>query len=312
MPTLETPVIEGSVCAACCLHSIGMAAAIGKLEIAVNNGEAPELKFRFGEGARASERGRAMGHGVEDGVAGVPGKGRGGAARNRRRSMRPSLFELDGDATSEDAALTVSEGRSRTHTLTESRGSVDTSDVRNLQPFARRTVSSSNSYAFPPSALGERSDARLVGLGRLHVVWQHVGARVKHRKRGRGCVSRIDLRDARGKPFMVTFDNGQVHHYNAESMKKMVKDGEVPRKALGDTHPRTRLQAMMTMQQSAPSLGVAFSADGGWLATGDDDGKVTLYQATGELVLHETLKREARSDAWRFRPSLPTGCSTSQ
>ena len=129
MPTLATPVIEGEVCAACCLHSIGMAAPIGKLEVTVNNGEAPELKFRFREGARASERGRAMGHGVEDGAAEVPGKGRGGAARNRRRSMRPSLFELDGDATSEDAVLTVSEGRSRTHTLPESRGSSETSDV---------------------------------------------------------------------------------------------------------------------------------------------------------------------------------------
>jgi hypothetical protein len=124
VPTLATPVIAGDVCAACCLHSIGMAAPIGKLEVAVNNGEAPELKFRF---ARASERGRAMGHG--DGAAEVPGKGRGGAARNRRRSMRPSLFELDGDATSEDAVLTVSEDRSRTHTLPESRGSSETSDV---------------------------------------------------------------------------------------------------------------------------------------------------------------------------------------
>ena len=130
---------------------------------------------------------------------------------------------------------------------------------------------------------------------------------MKHPQRGSGCVSRIDLRDARGKPFMVTFDNGQVHHYNAESMKKMVKDGEVPRKALADTHRRTRLQAMMTMQQSAPSLGVAFSADGGWLATGDDDGKVTLYRATGELVLHETLKREARVRCVAFSPILANG-----
>jgi hypothetical protein len=58
----------------------------------------------------------------------------------------------------------------------------------------------------------------------------HRGTRVVHPLRGPGYVSQIDYTDSRNRPFVVDYDNGECHHYTAESVMKLAvqKDAPVP------------------------------------------------------------------------------------
>ena len=57
------------------------------------------------------------------------------------------------------------------------------------------------------------------------------GSRLVHPTRGAGVVVRIDLTDRRGKPVIVEFESGEVHHYSIDSalkLKAMASVGELP------------------------------------------------------------------------------------
>jgi hypothetical protein len=42
-----------------------------------------------------------------------------------------------------------------------------------------------------------------------------------HPDRGHGLVIKIEANDARNKPFIVQYDNGEIHHYSIESVNKL-------------------------------------------------------------------------------------------
>jgi hypothetical protein len=73
-----------------------------------------------------------------------------------------------------------------------------------------------------------------------------VGARVFHEKHGLGRLMELDFDNPSGKPYFVTFDGGDSHHYSASSMRKLEvveagaklpkqesKTGIIPRQPLG-------------------------------------------------------------------------------
>ena len=60
------------------------------------------------------------------------------------------------------------------------------------------------------------------------------GQVVLHPTRGQGRVTKIDWNDPRQKPYIVSFDNGEVHHYSASSALKL-KKVEPPQKGLART-----------------------------------------------------------------------------
>jgi hypothetical protein len=73
-----------------------------------------------------------------------------------------------------------------------------------------------------------------------------VGARVFHEKHGLGRLMELDFDNPSGKPYFVTFDGGDSHHYSASSMRKLEvveagaklpkqesKRGIIPRQPLG-------------------------------------------------------------------------------
>ena len=47
------------------------------------------------------------------------------------------------------------------------------------------------------------------------------GTRVSHPTRGLGVLGRIDPNQSRSKHYIVEYDNGEVHRYSAESIKKL-------------------------------------------------------------------------------------------
>lgn len=81
-----------------------------------------------------------------------------------------------------------------------------------------------------------------------------VGARVFHEKHGLGRLMEVDFDNASGKPYFVTFDGGDSHHYSASSMRKLEvveagakvqkqesKRGIIPRQPLGVGQAPARL-----------------------------------------------------------------------
>ena len=55
----------------------------------------------------------------------------------------------------------------------------------------------------------------------MHPSSTAVGSRVYHPRRHVGTVMQIDHDDARGKPYCVEFDSGEVHSYSAGSLAKL-------------------------------------------------------------------------------------------
>lgn len=60
-----------------------------------------------------------------------------------------------------------------------------------------------------------------------------VGEAVLHAHRGKGKVIGVDNNDERGKPYIISFENGEVHHYSQASALKLQKLAPEP-------SPRTR------------------------------------------------------------------------
>ena len=50
------------------------------------------------------------------------------------------------------------------------------------------------------------------------------GATVHHPVRGTGAVTEILRHDKRNKPYKITFDNGETHHYSMQSAAKFMTD----------------------------------------------------------------------------------------
>jgi hypothetical protein len=47
------------------------------------------------------------------------------------------------------------------------------------------------------------------------------GSAVFHPERGEGIVISIDYDERRGKPLLIRFEDGEMHHYNAKSANKL-------------------------------------------------------------------------------------------
>ena len=50
-----------------------------------------------------------------------------------------------------------------------------------------------------------------------------IGMAVTHPTRGVGFVEQIDWQSPRGKPFIIHYENGEIHHYGLESVSKLTR-----------------------------------------------------------------------------------------
>ena len=60
------------------------------------------------------------------------------------------------------------------------------------------------------------------------------GMRVQHSVHGDGVVVGVEPRDKRNRPYKVTFDNGEVHHYSIRSAAKLI-GGQVAKQQIEGT-----------------------------------------------------------------------------
>jgi hypothetical protein len=83
-----------------------------------------------------------------------------------------------------------------------------------------------------------------------------VGTLILHAIRGPGVVREIDYTDTRNRPFIVAYDNGEVHHYTAESaMKLTVTQPVKPARKDSMYNPKSFLDtAAMARRRKLPEI----------------------------------------------------------
>jgi hypothetical protein len=92
--------------------------------------------------------------------------------------------------------------------------SMDSVAMRRIKTLVSRTRDSAQKKA--------EQSAQLVNNIKAKALMQ-AGQLVMHPTRGKGTVTEIDWNDPRQKPYVVSFDNGEVHHYSAASVMKLKK-----------------------------------------------------------------------------------------
>jgi hypothetical protein len=119
------------------------------------------------------------------------------------------------------------------------------------------------------------------------------GTHVVHPERGRGLIVAVDTSDVRGKPYVVKFDTGERHHYNAESVRKLVAvDAPAP--------PARPTVAAAPPVRAAPPLAPAAGHAGTTTATADGG------RSAAPHALMQTL-RDAAVSKRRAAQLLRTG-----
>ena len=108
--------------------------------------------------------------------------------------------------------------------------------------WPRPTAGPSAAHDQRPWSLARNQSRLTASKGLLRV-----GEAVLHAHRGKGKVIGVDNNDERGKPYIVSFENGEVHHYSQASALKLQKLAPEP-------SPRTRSK---TKCDAARLVGVA-------------------------------------------------------
>ncbi len=133
------------------------------------------------------------------------------------------------------------------------------------------------------------------------------GARLIHEKRGKGSLMDVNFEDYRDKPYIVTFDTGDTHHYTADSLCKMrLLDAE------GNEHsivPPDRPSATTTRGVHDPTAGRA-QPDGSTRASVQFEAGLELNTAESLAAAVEPASDEATAGMSVAEvPEVPTGAS---
>lgn len=97
-----------------------------------------------------------------------------------------------------------------------------------------------------------------------------VGTRVTHKQRGEGIIMRIDHHDKRGKPYILGFESGEVHHYSTSSAAKFLKKSTLEGGRRGEQRKLARKGRMVPV---------------GATTVGDKDEFRVVHSRRGELPM---------------------------